>query len=118
MILTYSDLSSPCSKSGPHFPDINGEAPVYGPPYKPNDLVVLLAQKLGAIIVTLEHRYYGKSVPFSTQSTDNLQYLNTKQALADLANFITDFQVQMNSGHHCQRVNFDKPLLGNPGSFF
>lgn len=35
----------------------------------------------------LEHRYYGKSQPTSDMSTDNLIYLNSEQALADLASF-------------------------------
>ncbi|XP_055921970.1 putative serine protease K12H4.7 [Eupeodes corollae] len=35
-----------------------------------------------------EHRYYGQSRPTSDLQTENLQYLNVKQALADLAHFI------------------------------
>ncbi|XP_045200651.2 putative serine protease F56F10.1 [Mercenaria mercenaria] len=42
----------------------------------------------GAFLVLLEHRYYGKSQPVSDISTPNLQYLNSKQALADIAQFI------------------------------
>lgn len=40
----------------------------------------------------LEHRYYGFSHPFTDAegglSVENLKWLNTKQALADVANFI------------------------------
>lgn len=39
-------------------------------------------------MITLEHRFYGKSVPNNDLTTPNLQYLSTRQALADVANFI------------------------------
>ena len=34
----------------------------------------------------LEHRYYGKSVPVSSFSTDNLRFLNNEEAEEDSAN--------------------------------
>ena len=33
------------------------------------------------------HRYYGPSTPNKDYSTDNLKYLNTEQALGDIATF-------------------------------
>jgi hypothetical protein len=47
------------------------------------------AQKLGAYAVALEHRYYGKSQPFDSLTTDNLKYLTIENALQDLAAFET-----------------------------
>jgi hypothetical protein len=53
-------------------------------------------------LFALEHRYYGKSYPLfpheqSSVSNSNLQYLSSRQALADIANFIefinTEYQV-------------------------
>ncbi|GAY33484.1 hypothetical protein CUMW_007480, partial [Citrus unshiu] len=41
----------------------------------------VLAKKFGAAVVSLEHRYYGKSSPFKSLSTENLKYLSSKQAL-------------------------------------
>lgn len=41
-----------------------------------------------AMLITLEHRYYGISQPFVNWSTPNLRYLNSRQALADTAYFI------------------------------
>ncbi|KAH7708094.1 Protein PCP-3 [Aphelenchoides avenae] len=46
------------------------------------------AQQYGAVVYLLEHRYYGKSRPTATLSTDNLKYLSSEQALADAAVFI------------------------------
>lgn len=41
------------------------------------------------MIIVLEHRYYGKSMPFGKDSLkdENLKYLSTRQALDDLAYF-------------------------------
>ncbi|KAL9271950.1 putative serine protease EDA2 [Drosera capensis] len=46
-----------------------------------------LAKKFGASVVSLEHRYYGKSSPFKSLATENLRFLSSKQALFDLAAF-------------------------------
>lgn len=48
------------------------------------------AEKHNALLFQLEHRFYGKSQPFVELSVKNLLYLSSEQALADLANFITD----------------------------
>jgi serine protease 16 len=47
-----------------------------------------LAQEHSALLVNVEHRFYGKSYPTVDMSTDNLQYLSSQQALADLARVI------------------------------
>lgn len=46
------------------------------------------AKKFGAMVIVLEHRYYGSSNPVSDFSTSNMKYLSSKQALADAASFI------------------------------
>ena len=51
-----------------------------------NDMVEL-APKHGAIMFALEHRYYGPSRPYHDYSTEHLQFLNTEQALGDIASF-------------------------------
>jgi len=51
-----------------------------------------LAKKFGAAVVSLEHRYYGKSSPFKSLATENLRYLSSKQALFDLAVFRQNYQ--------------------------
>jgi len=45
------------------------------------------AQKHKAKLVALEHRYYGKSMPMSSLTTDDLRYLSSEAALDDLAYF-------------------------------
>jgi len=47
-----------------------------------------LAEEVGALVVTLEHRFYGKSYPVSDMSLDKLRFLTSEQAQADLARFI------------------------------
>ena len=42
----------------------------------------------GAILYSLEHRYYGDSQPFDDWSTENLRFLTSEQALADINTFI------------------------------
>jgi pimeloyl-ACP methyl ester carboxylesterase len=50
-------------------------------------LVNQLAAKYHAHRVALEHRYYGYSQPFTTLSSQNLQFLSMAQAIEDLASF-------------------------------
>lgn len=43
--------------------------------------------------IILEHRYYGKSVPLDSFSTDNMRFLNLKESMEDSANFIRNFKL-------------------------
>ncbi|EFC48565.1 predicted protein [Naegleria gruberi] len=55
----------------------------------PNNYVKNYAMELKATIYTLEHRFYGKSVPYKSMKTVNMaNYLKTEMALADLSVFI------------------------------
>lgn len=53
-----------------------------------------LAPKMGALIVFIEHRYYGESLPFGDDSfsTNNLRYLASTQAVSDFANVIVQIK--------------------------
>nr|AFK37914.1 unknown [Lotus japonicus] len=62
-----------------------------------NDYIAVLAKKFGAAVVSLEHRYYGKSSPFKSLATKNLRYLSSKQALFDLAVFRQNYQDSLNA---------------------
>jgi len=47
----------------------------------------VIAQEIGAAIIVLEHRYWGFSSPFEELTTENMQYLTLKNAIADLNYF-------------------------------
>ncbi|MFQ6663177.1 hypothetical protein Gotur_030794 [Gossypium turneri] len=78
---------------GPIFLKICGESSCNG---ISNDYLGVLAKKFGAAVVSLEHRYYGKSSPFKSHRTENLKYLSSKQALFDLAVFRQWYQESLN----------------------
>ncbi len=46
-----------------------------------------IAKSLGASVVTLEHRYYGPSIPTADESLPNMKYLTIHNALEDAAAF-------------------------------
>ncbi|KAI2656466.1 hypothetical protein H4Q32_013411 [Labeo rohita] len=73
---------------GPVFLMIGGEGPA-NPAWMQYGTWQLYAQKLGALCLLLEHRFYGKSHPTEDLSTANLRFLSSRQALADLAHFRT-----------------------------
>lgn len=51
-----------------------------------NDMVEL-APQVGALMLALEHRYYGPSTPNDDYSSENLRFLSSEQALGDIAHF-------------------------------
>ncbi|XP_012718682.2 thymus-specific serine protease isoform X2 [Fundulus heteroclitus] len=73
---------------GPVFLMIGGEGPA-NPAWMKEGAWLTYAEKLGALCLMLEHRFYGKSHPTADLSTDNLRFLSSRQALADLAHFRT-----------------------------
>nr|XP_027201070.1 lysosomal Pro-X carboxypeptidase-like [Dermatophagoides pteronyssinus] len=57
------------------------------------------AKKFNAMIIFMEHRYYGESMPYGKKSMQNLSmagYLTVEQALADYADFIVDIHMTIN----------------------
>mmetsp|Transcript_10790 Transcript_10790/g.16409 ORF Transcript_10790/g.16409 Transcript_10790/m.16409 type:complete len:496 (-) Transcript_10790:218-1705(-) len=56
-----------------------------------------LAQQHKAIMVNVEHRFYGESYPTADMSTENLAYLSSQQGLADLARIIPHVKKQYNT---------------------
>ncbi|XP_030374212.1 putative serine protease K12H4.7 [Scaptodrosophila lebanonensis] len=48
-----------------------------------------MAVENGGMLYYTEHRYYGKSWPLGNDSLSQLEYLSVRQALADLAHFIS-----------------------------
>ncbi|KAL5752532.1 hypothetical protein ACOSP7_022726 [Xanthoceras sorbifolium] len=89
----YEFLDNFRPSEGPIFLKICGESACNG---ISNDYISVLAKKFGAAVVSLEHRYYGKSSPFKSLTTENLRYLSSKQALFDLAVFRHYYQKSLN----------------------
>ncbi|XP_057767868.1 uncharacterized protein LOC130988119 [Salvia miltiorrhiza] len=59
-----------------------------------------IAPKFHALVVFIEHRFYGESLPFgkhSYKSAKTLGYLNSQQALADYALLITSLKHNLSS---------------------
>ncbi|KAF3767285.1 hypothetical protein M406DRAFT_61235 [Cryphonectria parasitica EP155] len=63
-------------------------------PYLQKGIVSILANATGGLGVILEHRYYGTSFPTPDLSTENLRFLTTDQALADMAYFAKHVQFE------------------------
>ncbi|XP_052862481.1 putative serine protease F56F10.1 [Anopheles cruzii] len=61
------------------------------------------AERHGALCFQLEHRFYGKSHPTADLSTENLRYLTSEQALADLAYFIEAMNARYRLDSHTNR---------------
>lgn len=81
----YVDDRFWCGDGCPVFLYVGGEGP-QGPP-SPRLLMWTLAEKHGALMLALEHRFYGESRPTPDMSDASLVYLTSAQALADLARF-------------------------------
>lgn len=84
----YED-NADVSQTTPVFLYISGEAPLEWPV---DAVTQIYAKHFGATVVSLEHRFYGKSLPLGSNFTvDVLRYLTVEQALADLATFVSQF---------------------------
>lgn len=71
-----------------------------------------LARKYKGLLVSLEHRYYGASLP-TDLGTKNLRFLSSHQALHDLAYFITSYLVptyNLNLGMNAEGVSPPGPV--------
>lgn len=75
-------------KNGPVFLMIGGEGEATAK-WMHEGAWIQYAKQFQALCFQLEHRYYGKSHPTKDLSVRNLHYLNSEQALADLAYFIS-----------------------------
>jgi len=69
--------------------DLCGEGPCSGAGDR-SSYINTVAAATRALVISLEHRYYGLSVPFGKDSitVENMKYLTVEQALEDTANFI------------------------------
>jgi len=73
--------------------------------------------KYGALLFVLEHRFYGKSKPLPNLSTENLRFLSSQQALADLDIFISAMKTKYNVPN-ADVVTFGGSYPGNLAAWF
>uniref|UniRef100_A0A1A9X1K7 Serine protease K12H4.7 n=1 Tax=Glossina brevipalpis TaxID=37001 RepID=A0A1A9X1K7_9MUSC len=74
-------------EGGPMFIYVGGEWAISPGSISGGHVYDMAKEHHGYLFYT-EHRYYGESHPLPDLTTDNLKYLDVKQALADLAHFI------------------------------
>ncbi|KHJ86140.1 serine carboxypeptidase S28 [Oesophagostomum dentatum] len=96
----YHKNSQWAKPGGPNFLLIGGEAPE-PPKWVLNENITYLtwAKKFGAMVYSLEHRYYGDSIVGGNASNPNpdLRYLSSTQMLYDVANFIRGVKRRTNN---------------------
>ncbi|XP_065204122.1 putative serine protease K12H4.7 [Planococcus citri] len=74
---------------------------------------VSYAEIFKGVIFYLEHRFYGRSVPNNDTSTENLVYLSSQQALADIAYFIQGITKQHYLSDDIKWIVFGCSYAGN-----
>merc|ERR1711974_136842 len=74
----------------PVFIFLSGEAPMQFFEFQEVSAIAW-ADQFDALYISLEHRFYGESLPAPDYSTQNLKYLSSQQALADAAYFIETY---------------------------
>mmetsp|Transcript_53378 Transcript_53378/g.68502 ORF Transcript_53378/g.68502 Transcript_53378/m.68502 type:complete len:507 (-) Transcript_53378:231-1751(-) len=109
--------------TGPVFICVGGE----GPPLDASVLIasvhcndmVELAPQVGALMVALEHRYYGASMPTGRElSTQKLRWLSSQQALGDLAEFHSQIVSNYSLTDSNKWVSFGGSYPGMMSGFF
>ncbi|XP_011160113.1 putative serine protease K12H4.7 [Solenopsis invicta] len=85
--MRYKENSLFLKNGGPILIMIGGEWEITDG-YLQGGLMYEIGVKYGGLMYYTEHRFYGQSKPTKDISSENLQYLNADQALADLAYFI------------------------------
>jgi hypothetical protein len=106
------------AKGGPVFIMLGGEGPV-SPAYVLDHFVLTeYAAKFGALVVAVEHRFYGKSMPASDLSTQSLHLLTTNQALADYAQFRHFIATKYNTTSSSKWISFGGSYSGSLSAWF
>uniref|UniRef100_A0A1B6CAA8 Serine protease K12H4.7 n=1 Tax=Clastoptera arizonana TaxID=38151 RepID=A0A1B6CAA8_9HEMI len=97
---------------GPIFLMIGGEGEA-SPVWMTNGAWLDYASTYGALCFQLEHRYYGKSHPTNNMSVENMKYLSSEQALADIAYFIRGMNNKYNLPKGTKWIAFGGSYPGN-----
>ncbi|XP_042343077.1 thymus-specific serine protease [Plectropomus leopardus] len=102
---------------GPVFLFIGGEGPIF-------EFDVLaghhvdMAEENGALLLALEHRFYGDSINADGLKTENLADLSSQQALADLAVFHQYISQSFNLSHRNTWISFGGSYSGALSAWF
>lgn len=93
--LNTTYYNSSLSKS-PLFVELGGEGEQRASSLQGRFVINTYASKFHGLMLSLEHRFYGKSIPKGGLTQDNLGYLNTPQALEDYIHIINDIKTEFN----------------------
>jgi hypothetical protein len=111
----YIDTQYWDKNTGPVFYEIGGEGTLSGPP---GGYIGTLAREYKALIVALEHRFYGESIPNGNVLTENYKYLTVEQALADLAGFTSYLKTAMPETNNAKWFVFGGSYPGALSSWY
>ena len=99
-------------ENGPIFVEMGGEGACGGVGVSAD------AIKHEAMMVAVEHRFYGESVPFGDMSTENLKYLTVEQNLADTAAIVEHVKATFSGGTPRVVLNFGGSYSGATAAWF
>lgn len=80
--------------------------------------IVELSRNTNSYLFSLEHRFFGESMPFDELTTENLAYLTSDQALEDLASFITYIKSLYCTNSSCPVMVVGGSYPGTLSSYF
>lgn len=101
----------------PIFVYIGGEGEESCRSITPGLYIYDLAVQHHALLISVEHRFYGESYPTDSMTTNELKYLSSDQSLADLARIVT----YLKATHNLQSnpvVSFGGSYPGNLAAWF
>ncbi|XP_033104960.1 thymus-specific serine protease-like [Anneissia japonica] len=102
---------------GPVFLFIGGEGAL-STYFLTDGLITEIAETHGALILGVEHRYYGESLNVDSLKLNNLQYLSSQQALADLAEFHRVISDKYSLGPNNTWICFGGSYAGDLSAWF
>ncbi|KAK6066992.1 serine carboxypeptidase S28 [Seiridium cupressi] len=70
------------------------------------------AQEFNGAAIIIEHRYWGKSVPFDELTAETLQYLNLPNAMKDMTNFALNTKLEFCEEGDCNANDVPWVLVG------
>lgn len=103
---------------GPVFLLLGGEGPAAASGVGGHFILNEYAQRFGALILSIEHRFYGKSVPKGDLSDASLRFLNAEQALADFAFFRQYISNKLSLPNTTRWVAFGGSYSGSLSAWF